>query len=51
MSKSPYVSLFAFCKDVLGFDLAEFFKTNSPFIREKTGKVLEQLFSIHEAKK
>jgi len=51
MSKSPYVSLFAFCKDVLGYDLAEFFKTNSPFIREKTGKVLEQLFSIHEAKK
>lgn len=51
MSKSPHVSLFSFCKEILDFDLAEFFKVNSPFIREKTGKVLEQLFSIHEAKK
>lgn len=51
MSKSPHVSLFAFCKDILGFDLADFFKTNSPFIRTKTVEVLEQLFSIHEATK
>lgn len=51
MNKSPHVSLFSFCKEILGFDLAEFFKINSPFIREKTGKVLEQLFSINEATK
>ena len=51
MNKSPYVSLFSFCKEILGYDLAEFFKTNSPYIREKVGKVLEQLFSVHEAKK
>ena len=51
LNKSPYISLFSFCKEVLGYDLAEFFKNNSPFIREKVGKVLEQLFSIHETKK
>ena len=51
MSNKTYVSLFAFCKDVLGYDLAEFFKVNSPLIREKVGKILEQLFSINEAKK
>lgn len=31
--------------------MAEFFKDNSPFIREKVGKVLEQLFSVNETKK
>lgn len=51
MSWSPHDSLFSFCKEILGYDMAEFFKDNSPFIREKVGKVLEQLFSVNETKK
>lgn len=51
MSSSTHDSLFTFCKEVLGYDMADFFKDNSPFIRKKVGKVLEQLFSINETKK
>ncbi|MDE6349873.1 MAG: hypothetical protein K2K67_02575 [Treponemataceae bacterium] len=50
MDKSPCVSLFAFCKEILGFDLADFFKTNSAYIRGKVGDILEQLFRIDDAK-
>ena len=51
MDKSPHVSLFSFCKDILGYDLAEFFKNNSPFIRKKVEEILKQLFSTNESKK
>ena len=45
LDKDPHLSLFAFCKEVLGYDLADFFKNNSPFIREKIGKILEISYS------
>lgn len=50
MSKNPCVSLFAFCKEILGFDMATFFQTNSGYIRGKVGNILEQLFGINDAK-
>ncbi len=50
MSENPYISLFAFCKEILGYDLANFFSTNSAYIREKMGNILEQLFRIDDAK-
>ncbi|WP_210756755.1 hypothetical protein [Caldichromatium japonicum] len=37
------VSLFGFCKDVLGFDLADFFKRNSPTIQKEVHETLEAL--------
>lgn len=47
-SKNPMVSLYAFSKDVLGFDLAKFFKDNSPYIKKEMNKILEQLFGRNE---
>ena len=38
-------SLFAFTRDVLGFDLAEFFRRNSPAIQAEMAKTLEALLS------
>ena len=48
MNQNPHVSLFEFCKNVLGYDLAEFFKANSASLREKVGNILEQLFRIEK---
>ena len=39
------VSLFAFCKDILGFDLASFFQRNSPAIRAEVHATLEALLN------
>lgn len=39
------VSLFGFCKDVLGFDLADFFKRNSPTIQKEVHETLEALLN------
>ena len=39
------ISLFAFCKDVLGYDLAAFFKRNTNHIKTKINEVLEFLLS------
>lgn len=39
------VSLFDFCKDVLGFDLADFFKCNSPAIQKEVRETLEALLN------
>ena len=43
---SPYVSLYAFCKNVLGYDLANFFQRNSPLLRKEMGMILEKLFKL-----
>ena len=45
-SSSPYSSLFAFTKEVLGYDLAKFFRDNSPYIRGEVQKILEKLFDV-----
>lgn len=38
-------SLFAFCHDVLGFDLADFFRRNSPAIKTEMTETLEALLN------
>ena len=42
---SPYYSLFAFCNQVLGYDLAGFFQRNSDIIRFEVNLVLQGLLS------
>ena len=49
-STSPYESLFAFTKDVLGYDLANFFEENSLYIKTEVQKILEKLFDINSEK-
>lgn len=39
-----HLSLYAFSKDVLGFDLADFFKSNSPVIKKEVSNILQSLF-------
>lgn len=46
-SPSPYVSLFAFTKEVLGYDLAKFFEENSPYIKGEVQKILKKLFNVN----
>lgn len=43
LSDNSKISLFSFCKDVLGYDLARFFETNSEVIREQVLEVLKVL--------
>ncbi len=47
-SDDSHVSLFAFSKNVLGYDLADFFKRNSDYIRTEVHKILEKLFKVDE---
>lgn len=47
MNPSPYASLFAFTKEVLGYDLAKFFEENSPYIKGEVQKILEKLFDVN----
>lgn len=42
-SASSQISLFAFCKEVLGYDLAEFFRRNSEAIKSEVYTTLEIL--------
>lgn len=49
-STNPYVSLFAFTKEVLGYDLAKFFEENSPYIKGEVQKILGKLFDINSTK-
>lgn len=49
-STSPYKSLFAFTKDVLGYDLAKFFEENSLYIKTEVQKILEKLFDVNSEK-
>lgn len=44
LTDSSMVSLYAFCKDVLCFDLAAFFERNSDVIKREIGIILEKLF-------
>lgn len=50
MNSNKYVSLFAFCKEVLGYDLAQFFSDNSAYIRREVNEILEILFKVDETK-
>lgn len=50
-SNDSHVSLFAFAKQVLGYDLADFFKRNSPYIRSEVQMILEKLFKVDETAK
>lgn len=43
---NPHVSLFAFTRDILGFDLAKFFEDNSPLIKREVQKILKKLFDV-----
>lgn len=43
MSSDPDVSIFAFCKHILGYDLAGFFKNNSSKIKQEVFLVLNAL--------
>lgn len=45
LGDDPEVSLFAFCKTVLGYDLAAFFEQNSDRIRTEITSILETLLS------
>jgi hypothetical protein len=45
IQKSPHRSTFAFAKDVLGYDLADFFQRNSQILKEEVAKVLHALLS------
>lgn len=44
-SDDPEASLFAFCKTVLGYDLAAFFERNSDSIKSEISSILEKLLS------
>lgn len=43
LSDDPYVSLYSFCKEILNFDLAEFFRRNSNIIRQETKSILSSI--------
>ncbi|QJB29855.1 hypothetical protein HF329_00420 [Chitinophaga oryzae] len=43
LSEDPGVSIFAFCKNILGYDLADFFKRNSPKIKDEVFSILNAL--------
>ncbi|MFC0268710.1 hypothetical protein [Kushneria aurantia] len=42
-NENPNISLFAFCRQVLGYDMAAFFERNSAELREQIEAVLEKL--------
>ena len=44
-SNDPYESVYAFSKQVLGYDLAGFFERNSPRIKSEIEKILTRLLS------
>lgn len=43
ISENPHISIFAFCKHILGYDLADFFERNSPKIKNEVFSVLNAL--------
>lgn len=49
LQNSPISSLFAFCNDVLLFDLQYFFEKNSSFIKSSVNHVLKTLFAVCDA--
>ena len=46
LSSDPSVSLFSFCKEVLDFDLAAFFRRNSDTIKRNTQTILKALLTV-----
>ncbi len=40
------LSLYAFCEQVLAYDLADFFKRNSPMIKKEIHEILETLLNV-----
>jgi len=46
LSKDPFVSIFAFCEEILNFDMAEFFQRNTHRIKEDTQNILKTLLSV-----
>jgi len=44
-SGAPTESTYVFCRDIVGYDLAQFFKRNSARLRKEIEKVLETLLS------
>jgi hypothetical protein len=47
-NNDPNLSLFAFCKDVLGYDLAGFFERNSSTLKECVESVISSLLSAEQ---
>lgn len=43
LDNSSFESTYAFCEQVLGYDLADFFKRNSQVLRKVIGKIIETL--------
>ena len=48
---SAFSSLFVFCKEILGFDMADFFSNNSEFIKGQVQTILEKLLTVDETAK
>jgi hypothetical protein len=47
ISDNPQLSLFAFCKTILGYDLAAFFKNNSDIFKSEIHSVLKTLLDAN----
>jgi len=45
LNNNDTASIYAFCNEILGFDLADFFQTNEDTIKEEVRAVLEKLLS------
>lgn len=46
LADDPHVSLYAFCKEILDFDLAGFFSRNSETVKSETRDILKALLSV-----
>ncbi|MDE6336309.1 MAG: hypothetical protein K2J63_05990 [Muribaculaceae bacterium] len=46
LSNDPFVSIFAFCQEILNFDLADFFRRNTIQIKNDTQNILKALLSV-----
>ncbi len=45
LTDDPFISFYAFCKSILQYDLAEFFRRNADIIRQEIQNVLKTLLS------
>ncbi|MGQ9904566.1 MAG: hypothetical protein ACUVRU_09660 [Anaerolineae bacterium] len=48
LHSAPWQSTYAFCHDILGYDLAQFFQTHSPIIKANIEDVLKVLLTADE---
>ena len=46
LSRNPFVSIFAFCEEIINYDLADFFQRNSTQIKKDTQSILKALLSV-----